>query len=410
MFDVVELREVRQSVCRLASQFDPAVVSGPDATTVMHAASAIENAAATLKAMAAARAAACDEWQGTGAASPAQWLAGETGIGIGQAHDALATGERLKTQPKVAKAAVQGSLSREQANAISDAAAADPGSEDRLLDEAKRRSLRELRDECDRTKAAAARDDAEREQRVRDARSCRKRSTADGGAEITYRSTKTEVAEVWAALQGFATTAFNAARTNGERERPETYAADGMLAMARAANADTGTDGTVKPVATKVVIRIDWDALLRGYPITGEVCEIPGLGPVPVSAVRAMIESGDPFLAAVVTKGVDVHTVAHLGRKATAHQLSGIEWLDPTCTTLGCPRTDGLQIDHGTPWAERKITLLADLNHPCEHCHRLKTHHGWDYLPGTGKRPLVPPEDPRHPKNVSPARGDPDAA
>ena len=51
------------------------------------------------------------------------------------------------------------------------------------------------------------------------------------------------------------------------------------------------------------------------------------------------------------------------------------------------------------PWATRKITLLSDLNHPCEHCHRLKTHHGWDYVPGTGKRPLVPPDDPRHPKN-----------
>ena len=410
MFDAVELREVRQSVCRLASQFDPALVSGADAVTVMHAASAIENAAATLKAMAAARASECNEWYGTGAASPAQWLAQEAGIGIGAAHDALATGERLKQQPRLAKAAAQGSLSREQANAISDAAAADPGSEDRLLDEAKRKSLRELRDECDRTKAAAARDDAEREQRVRAARACRKRSTPDGGAEITYRSTKTEVAEVWAALQGFATKAFHAARTNGERQRPETYAADGMLAMARAATSSGGdTAADAKPVPTKVVIRIDWDALLRGYPIAGEVCEIPGLGPVPVSAVRAMIESGDPFLAAVVTKGVDVHTVAHLGRKAT-HQVSGIEWLDPTCTTLGCPRTEGLQIDHGTPWAERKITLLRDLNHPCEHCHRLKTHHGWDYLPGTGKRPLVPPDDPRHPKNVSPARGDPNAA
>ena len=406
MFDLLELRKVRAAVCRLASQFEPGMVTGTDATRIMKEAAAVKNAAATLEAMAAARAAECNEWFGTGAASAAQWLAAQTGIGVGQANDALATGERLKTQPKVAEAASQGELSREQATAISDAAAADPDAEDRLLGEAKTKSLRELRDECDRTKAAAQPDDGAREKAVHDARSCRKRTTANGGAEITYQSTKSEVAEVWAVIQGFATKVFNAARKDGKRERPETYAADGLLAMARAAN----TGGSIKPVAGKILIRIDWDALLRGYPIGNEVSEIPGLGPLPVSAVRQMIESGDPFLAAVVTKGVDVHTVAHLGRKATAHQLSGIQWLDPHCTTLGCPRTEGLQIDHGTPWADRKITLLADLNHPCEHCHRLKTHHGWDYIPGTGKRPLVPPDDPRHPRNVSPARGDPSAA
>ncbi|MGQ0520445.1 MAG: hypothetical protein ACT4PX_04725, partial [Actinomycetota bacterium] len=69
------------------------------------------------------------------------------------------------------------------------------------------------------------------------------------------------------------------------------------------------------PRAMKVLVRIDWDALVRGWPIEGEVCEIAGLGPVAVSVVRAMIESGDAFLAAVVTKGVDVATVAHLGRR-----------------------------------------------------------------------------------------------
>ena len=36
---------------------------------------------------------------------------------------------------------------------------------------------------------------------------------------------------------------------------------------------------------------------------------------------------------------------------------------------------------------------------PCKHHHYLKTYKGWDFVEGMGKRPLVPPEDPRHPRN-----------
>ena len=42
----------------------------------------------------------------------------------------------------------------------------------------------------------------------------------------------------------------------------------------------------------------------RGLPIDGEVSEIAGLGPVPVSLVRSMVESGDVFVAAVATNAL----------------------------------------------------------------------------------------------------------
>jgi len=160
-------------------------------------------------------------------------------------------------------------------------------------------------------------------------------------------------------------------------------------------------------------VRVDWDALIRGWPIDGEVCEIAGLGPVPVSAVRAMITSGDPFLATVVTKGVDVVNVAHLGRRATAFQRSGLDWLSPECITLGCNAKARLEIDHRVDWADSKITLLRDLEHHCDHHHDLKTFHGWALVEGSGKRPMVPPDDPRHPRHAQkgPAPpGDADAA
>ena len=54
----------------------------------------------------------------------------------------------------------------------------------------------------------------------------------------------------------------------------------------------------------------DLAALLRGYPVGAETCELAGYGPVAVSALRDLIDTGDPFLAAVVTKGEEVDLLA----------------------------------------------------------------------------------------------------
>ena len=83
-------------------------------------------------------------------------------------------------------------------------------------------------------------------------------------------------------------------------------------------------------------MRVDFPTLLRGYPIGDEVCEIAGYGPVAVSAVRELLESGSAFLAGIVTKGEAVVGVAHFGRRPLAKQQSALEWLYPTCAAEGC--------------------------------------------------------------------------
>ena len=42
------------------------------------------------------------------------------------------------------------------------------------------------------------------------------------------------------------------------------------------------------------------------------------------------------------------------------------------------------------------------LDYPCDYHHELKTRHGWKFVEGTGKREMVPPDDPRHPDNHDP--------
>ena len=101
----------------------------------------------------------------------------------------------------------------------------------------------------------------------------------------------------------------------------------------------------------------------------------------------------------MITKGVDVANVTHLGRSATVAQKIALWWRSPDCDRATCTRTARLEIDHDTGWAKTHTTTVDDSNRLCEHDHDLKTYYGWALIEGTGKRPMVPPDDPRHPKN-----------
>ncbi len=49
-----------------------------------------------------------------------------------------------------------------------------------------------------------------------------------------------------------------------------------------------------------LMIRVDLDTLLRGVPIQGELCEIPGYGPIPVSLIQDLAANGSVFVSAVL--------------------------------------------------------------------------------------------------------------
>ncbi len=151
--------------------------------------------------------------------------------------------------------------------------------------------------------------------------------------------------------------------------------------------------------AVKLLIRIDLDTLLRGFPIDGETCELVGHGPLSVSAINDIINNGDPFITAILTKAHQVAGVVHLGRKPTAYQKTATEWLHPTCAAAGCPHTAHLELDHRHDWSKTKITIYDWLDALCHHHHQLKTRHGWALTAGTGKRAFVPPDHPLHPNN-----------
>ncbi len=435
---------IQTRLAAICGKLDPDSIPLPEVDEVWGRFDNIERLAAGAKTLLARRVEEAGKWRASGDRSAAQYLSRRAGTSVGAAKGSLAASKQLAELPATSKAVRRGDLSAAQAEAIADAATADPSAEGRLLQAAKRRTLNELREECGRTKAAADRDQEERHRRIHDGRYCRRRTTPDGAGELVYRSTVDELAEIWSVIQAHATAAFNQARTEGRRESHEAYAADGLLSMARtAAGAESRRPNTPPPapaaahqsdlfddedadepaadaaatpaperapVPAKIIVRIDWDAFVRGYPIDGEVSEIAGLGPVPVSLVRSMAQSGDAFLAAVVTKGTDVATVVHLGRRPTAAQRTALEWFGLTCSREGCDRSD-VEIDHRFDFSKFKITALWLLDPLCGHDHWLKTVRGWALVRGVGKREMVPPGHPDHP-NSDPeaARPPPDAA
>ena len=357
----------------------------------------MKNIAASIEARAAARAEDCGAWARSGDKSPAHHLARITGTTVGAAMEAVDTARMLDELPEVRAAAEAGRLSAQQAEAIASAASADPSAEKQLVADATRLSLKELRDEADKIKAAADPDLEARRKRLHKARSLRTYTDGQGAGNLHMRDNPERVARVRAVLDDLADDLFEVARKEGRHESPGAYLADALVAAVCGEPGEAA--GVPRNTTPKIIVRADLDALLRGVVADGEVCELVGWGPMPVSTVEEMIASG-ALLCAVATKGCDVASVVHLGRRPTALMTTALQWLYPTCAVQGCGQVARLQKDHRDDWARTKVTMLGGLDLLCAYHHGLKTTKNWALVEGKGKRAFVAPEDPRHPNRA----------
>src|SRR5205823_6216112 len=147
---------------------------------------------------------------------------------------------------------------------------------------------------------AAAQSPDDNHRRIHAGRYVRSWTGPDGAWNLGAKGTPDKGAQFMARLQSVADTLFKKARAEGRREAPEAYLFDALMLLAE----EDGEEHDKKPSSSssrsaKVLVRVDLEALLRGYPISGEVCEIAGYGPVPVSVVKELLAQGDTFMAAV---------------------------------------------------------------------------------------------------------------
>ena len=549
-----ELRSLRQSIARYAGQFDARSLTPGQAGAAVALCAQIEASAASIKALAAARSAEGTDWQRCGYRSPAEQLADQAGMSPGAAKRALETGRRMADQPEVARAALAGELSLEQAAAVSDGVAANPAKARELIEKAQDSSLPELNEEVAKVKAESS--DLEERRRARHAkRSFRRWTDRDGAVQAHLYGHPEDGALLWRMLDPIRrriNILRHQAGTPNETLDALDYDAlvtmasiaigkDGELSLAdlvelglfpqfdavtkasatagTTANARAGADSTdpvgstdpadpvgstdpADPVGStdpadpagshrppepadsagshrppepadsagshrppepadsagshrppepadsagckgppdadpadpagpsgpsgpsgpapsppvkgrrlkklagsplRVMVRVDLDALLRGVPLEGELCEIAGYGPVPVSVIEDLLATENPFIIGLLTKSEALVGVYHHGRHPNAYQRSALDFLHPTCAVQGCSSRAGLQYDHREDFNWTRITAFDLLDRLCGHHHRKKTHEGWALVEGRGKRAFVPPGDPRHP-GMGPSR------
>jgi hypothetical protein len=226
---------------------------------------------------------------------------------------------------------------------------------------------------------------------------------AEGAWNLYARGPNDLGAGFMARMQPLIDAEFKLAKAEGRDEPIGAYAFDALMKLAQLADGSAVPEPDAPPSEPKrtpakylALVRVDHEALVRGAVEGDETCEIAGLGPIPVGIARALL--GDAILKIVITRGVDVANVTHLGRSPTMAQRVALWWRSPECTREGCTRTQRLENDHREGWAETKRTRVDELDPLCEHDHDLKTYEGWLLVAGTGKRPMVRPDDPRHPK------------
>ncbi len=375
---------------------DAATLAGVDAERLMKEFTQAERVAQAGKALCAARAAACGAWRAAGERSPAGWLARRTGTSVGGATATLATAQRMAEGPSEVRHAWQsGKLSAEAAGEIAATTEVAPHAGASLLQTAGRDTMAGLRHACRNARSAAAdeADEQRRYQAIHRARSLHTWIDGDGAGRVDARLTPDALARLRACLQPFEHEMFETARRAGHRERHDAHAADALIAMAEAANSDGDGDGRRPPA--QVIVRVDHTALARGHTIDDETCELDGAGPIPVTTARAI--ANDAFLAAVVTNGTDIRSVAHLGRTVTAAQRTALVARDTECVVPGCHARHHLEIDHITGWALTRTTRLDDLARLCPHHHRLKTYDGWTLTGPPGQWAWHPPPGAAHP-------------
>jgi hypothetical protein len=188
-----------------------------------------------------------------------------------------------------------------------------------------------------------------------------------------------------AALEPYERALFKEARKAGRREPSDALAFDALVALVSAARS-TDDDTGAPPVTT--VVRVDHTALLRGHTLSGEVCEIVGGGPIPVSVAQRMLE--DSFLKILLVDGTDVRLISHPGRTIPTRLRTAIEELHTECDLEGCNTTRHLEIDHNLPVEEHGPTALWNLGRLCTHHHDHKHRHRLRLVGEPGNMHFVP--------------------
>jgi hypothetical protein len=392
------IEELQQCVGGL----DAAGLDGDEAMELCARFAVVERLGAAGRLVTAHRVQATEVWRRGGSRTAAHWVARQTGGDPGRAKDGLEAAGRLADCSVVAGELRAGQLSEAQLEVIVDALVVRPEAESRLVEFAKANSVRRLREECRRLKNADL-SAAEEHRKIHAGRCLKTWIGRDGAACGSFRFTGAVGAEVFAAIEGRKAQHVKAARRDGRREPFEAYAADALVELVTEERG-SAAGGRSRPRHT-VIVHVAYEAIVRGALADGEVCEICGIGPVPLEVARRL--AADSILRLLVTKGGQPMAVTPGVRTIPRALRLLLEARDLTCVVPGCDVTRGLQIDHCKDFHLLGPTDLENCERLCKVHHDLKTYAGWRLARSSdGSWTFTPPDDYRGPEPIDPAIGE----
>ena len=134
---------------------------------------------------------------------------------------------------------------------------------------------------------------------------------------------------------------------------------------------------------------------MRGWVEDGERCEIAGIGPVPVTLARGLLN--DARITILGHQQGAVSQISSPDRTIPAKLRRWLERTYPVCGVEGCENQHRLEIDHIIPVEDHGPSDEINCWRICAHHHKLKTYYHWHVHGPLGARRFVPPDEPDPP-------------
>lgn len=308
-------------------------------------------------------------------------VARATGSSIGKAKAVVLTGKAAAASEDLASAMQHGEISLDQAAEIAQAEDSAPGSARELVSVAQRESFQVLKDRARKTKLEAEqhRGLAQRQHAARRAT----HSSDDLGMVHIHLALEPHVgvpitARAEAEAQRLARAERSKAKSNAnatagcavELEPFERHLADAYTRL---------LDGSGKGRAKRpeLVVLVSHTVAQRGWKDVrkGEVCKIPGVGPVAPQVAREIAD--DAFLSALFYDGEDLRQFKRWSRNIPVEVATALELGRPPdfdgVRCVDCGNHFRTEFDHVKPIHAGGLTSEPNLRPRCYPCHAAKT-------------------------------------
>jgi len=385
---VAELNAALGVIKRVIRRSDPGRTGGNQAMAVVEVLGDIERAAASGVALLTPRVVETGAYATGGHASASDWLGAVTGTSAGAAKGRLAAAERATAVPELRRALRDGALSTPELTLVAKAGEASPEAVGTLLDMVDEgASHQELVAEAEATKAAARTREHERARRARvhASRHLRWHQCEDGGVRGEFFCDETDWARVSPRLEAATKARWKAAGS----DRDVSYDAHRLDAFIDLLGHAGSKDVSARP---HCLVLVDVAALRRGSTRTGEVCEIDGIGPVPVEAATELLGEGN--LQFVIKEATDIRSVTKSSRDLAQKTAMALVARDRSCVVPGCGKRLGLEGDHVVEFRSDGPTTYENLARLCPAHHAMKTYGKWQLSGRPGYWKWTPPAKP----------------